>query len=58
VQWTVARGVGTGIVKDGLPFLRTAKGGRTRRGPDFAAFWDQDAARVKAAIKSIGRVPS
>jgi tripartite-type tricarboxylate transporter receptor subunit TctC len=27
-------------------------------GPDFAAFWDQDAARVKAAIKSIGRVPS
>ncbi len=40
VQWTVARGVGTGIFKDGLPFLRTAKGGRTRRGADFAAFWE------------------
>jgi tripartite-type tricarboxylate transporter receptor subunit TctC len=25
-------------------------------GPDFARFWDQDAARIEAAIKSIGRV--
>jgi tripartite-type tricarboxylate transporter receptor subunit TctC len=26
-------------------------------GPDFARFWDKDAARIEAAIKSIGRVP-
>lgn len=25
-------------------------------GPDFARFWDRDAARIEAAIKSIGRV--
>jgi tripartite-type tricarboxylate transporter receptor subunit TctC len=25
-------------------------------GPDFARFWDQDAARIEAAIRSIGRV--
>jgi len=23
-----------------VPFLRTAKGGLTRKGPDFAAFWE------------------
>ena len=28
VQWTVARAVGFGLVKDTLPFVRTAKGGR------------------------------
>src|SRR6187401_753603 len=27
LQWSVARAVGIGIVKDGLPFVRTAKGG-------------------------------
>jgi len=27
VQWTVARAVGTGLIKDHLPFVRTAKGG-------------------------------
>ena len=27
VQWTVARAVGIGLVKDHLPFVRTAKGG-------------------------------
>jgi exo-beta-1,3-glucanase (GH17 family)/cellulose synthase/poly-beta-1,6-N-acetylglucosamine synthase-like glycosyltransferase len=40
VQWTVARAVGIGLFKDRLPFLRTAKGGLTRKDPDFAAFWE------------------
>jgi len=39
MQWTVAQAVGAGILKDRLPFLRTAKGGATRKG-DFAAFWE------------------
>ena len=39
VQWTVARAVGFGIVKDHLPFVRTSKGGQ-RRGTDFHAFWE------------------
>jgi exo-beta-1,3-glucanase (GH17 family)/cellulose synthase/poly-beta-1,6-N-acetylglucosamine synthase-like glycosyltransferase len=40
VQWTVARAVSHGVVKDHLPFVRTAKGGRAHRGPDFQAFWE------------------
>ena len=40
VQWTVARAVGFGLVKDHLPFVRTAKGGTTRRSADFPAFWE------------------
>jgi exo-beta-1,3-glucanase (GH17 family)/cellulose synthase/poly-beta-1,6-N-acetylglucosamine synthase-like glycosyltransferase len=40
VQWTVARAVGTGLVKERLPFLRTAKGGGLKRARDFAAFWE------------------
>src|SRR5262249_41016243 len=41
VQWTVARAVGIGLGKEGLPFMRTAHGGAARRGgPDFAAFWE------------------
>jgi hypothetical protein len=40
LQWTVARAVGTGIVKDGLPFVRTAKGGTGKRSADFPAFWE------------------
>jgi hypothetical protein len=40
VQWTVARAVAIGLVKERLPFLRTAKGGATRKGPDFPAFWE------------------
>jgi exo-beta-1,3-glucanase (GH17 family)/cellulose synthase/poly-beta-1,6-N-acetylglucosamine synthase-like glycosyltransferase len=40
LQWTVARAVGIGVVKERLPFLRTAKGGATRKGPDFPAFWE------------------
>jgi hypothetical protein len=39
VQWTVARAVGFGIVKDHLPFVRTNKGG-LRRSTDFHAFWE------------------
>jgi exo-beta-1,3-glucanase (GH17 family)/cellulose synthase/poly-beta-1,6-N-acetylglucosamine synthase-like glycosyltransferase len=40
VQWTVARAVGIGIFKEHLPFLRTSKGGSSRKGPDFPAFWE------------------
>jgi exo-beta-1,3-glucanase (GH17 family)/cellulose synthase/poly-beta-1,6-N-acetylglucosamine synthase-like glycosyltransferase len=40
VQWTVARAVGVGIWTSSLPFMRTAKGGATRKGPDFPAFWE------------------
>ena len=40
LQWTVARAVGFGLVKDGLPFVRTAKGGSGRRSVDFPAFWE------------------
>jgi exo-beta-1,3-glucanase (GH17 family)/cellulose synthase/poly-beta-1,6-N-acetylglucosamine synthase-like glycosyltransferase len=40
VQWTVARAVTHGVVKDHIPFVRTAKGGRGRRGSDFQAFWE------------------
>lgn len=39
VQWTVARAVATGLVKDHLPFVRTDKGGK-RRKTDFPAFWE------------------
>jgi len=39
MQWTVAQAVGTGVLKERLPFLRTAKGGATRR-TDFSAFWE------------------
>jgi cellulose synthase/poly-beta-1,6-N-acetylglucosamine synthase-like glycosyltransferase len=41
LQWTVARAVGKGVFKNGLPFIRTAKGGSgRRRGSDFPAFWE------------------
>jgi exo-beta-1,3-glucanase (GH17 family)/cellulose synthase/poly-beta-1,6-N-acetylglucosamine synthase-like glycosyltransferase len=40
VQWTVARAVACGLWKEGLPFMRTAKGGATCKGPDFPAFWE------------------
>jgi cellulose synthase/poly-beta-1,6-N-acetylglucosamine synthase-like glycosyltransferase len=40
LQWTVARAVAFGIFKEGLPFMRTAKGGIARKGPDFPAFWE------------------
>jgi exo-beta-1,3-glucanase (GH17 family)/cellulose synthase/poly-beta-1,6-N-acetylglucosamine synthase-like glycosyltransferase len=50
VQWTVARAVGYGLWKESLPFMRTAKGGTTRKGPDFPAFWEA----VLAALLLIG----
>jgi exo-beta-1,3-glucanase (GH17 family)/cellulose synthase/poly-beta-1,6-N-acetylglucosamine synthase-like glycosyltransferase len=50
VQWTVARAVGLGIVNESVPFLRTAKGGSTRKGPDFSAFWEA----VIAALLLLG----
>jgi exo-beta-1,3-glucanase (GH17 family) len=50
VQWTVARAVGYGVWKESLPFMRTAKGGTTRKGPDFPAFWEA----VLAALLLIG----
>jgi exo-beta-1,3-glucanase (GH17 family)/cellulose synthase/poly-beta-1,6-N-acetylglucosamine synthase-like glycosyltransferase len=39
VQWTVARAVGVGVIKDHLPFVRTNKGG-SRLSADFHAFWE------------------
>jgi len=50
VQWTVARSVGHGIWTASLPFMRTAKGGHTRKGPDFPAFWEA----VLASLLLIG----
>jgi exo-beta-1,3-glucanase (GH17 family)/cellulose synthase/poly-beta-1,6-N-acetylglucosamine synthase-like glycosyltransferase len=40
MQWTVARAVAVGLVKDHLPFVRTAKGGTSRRSAEFPAFWE------------------
>jgi exo-beta-1,3-glucanase (GH17 family)/cellulose synthase/poly-beta-1,6-N-acetylglucosamine synthase-like glycosyltransferase len=40
MQWTVARAVGMGVILERMPFLRTAKGGIGRKGPDFPAFWE------------------
>ena len=39
VQWTVARAVATGVIKDHLPFVRTDKGGLKRK-TEFPAFWE------------------
>ncbi len=51
VQWTVARAVGFGVVKDHLPFVRTSKGG-LRRTTDFHAFWEA----VLAALLIAGAI--
>ncbi len=51
VQWTVARAVGFGLIKDHLPFVRTSKGG-LRRSSDFHAFWEA----VIAALLLLGAV--
>lgn len=40
VQWTVARAIGDGLIKDHLPFARTAKGGKPGKRRDFPAFWE------------------
>jgi hypothetical protein len=29
-----------GVILERMPFLRTAKGGASRKGPDFPAFWE------------------
>ncbi len=50
VQFTVARAVGYGVWTESAPFMRTAKGGTTRKGPDFPAFWEG----VMAALLLIG----
>ena len=39
LQWTVARAIGDGLIKDRLPFARTAKGGVARI-TSFQAFWE------------------
>jgi exo-beta-1,3-glucanase (GH17 family)/cellulose synthase/poly-beta-1,6-N-acetylglucosamine synthase-like glycosyltransferase len=51
VQWTVARAVGFGVIKDHLPFVRTTKGG-LRRSTDFHAFWEA----VLAGLLILGAV--
>ena len=51
VQWTVARAVSFGLIKDHLPFVRTAKGGM-RRSTDFHAFWEA----VLAGLLILGAV--
>jgi exo-beta-1,3-glucanase (GH17 family)/cellulose synthase/poly-beta-1,6-N-acetylglucosamine synthase-like glycosyltransferase len=40
VQWTVARAVTIGLFKDRLPFMRTAKGGASRKRDQYPAFWE------------------
>ena len=50
VQWTVARAVGMGVIKERVPFLRTSKGGISCKGPDFPAFWEA----VIAALLIVG----
>ena len=52
MQWTVARAVGFGVFKDHLPFVRTAKGGATRKRADFPAFWEA----VLAALLVLGAI--
>ena len=54
VQWTVARAVGCGLWSESLPFMRTAKGGATRKGPEFPAFWEA----VLAVLLIAGAAPS
>ncbi len=51
VQWTVARAVGFGLIKDHLPFVRTSKGGM-RRSTDFHAFWEA----ILAGLLIIGSI--
>jgi hypothetical protein len=40
LQFTVGRAVADGVIKDGLPFVRTAKGGASRWGQAFPAMWE------------------
>lgn len=50
VQWTIASAVGQGLIRDHLPFNRTAKGGQPDRLADFHAFWET----VMAALLLLG----
>jgi hypothetical protein len=54
VQWTVARAVAMGMIKDHLPFVRTDKGGagKARIGADFHAFWES----ILAGLLILGAV--
>ena len=40
LQFTVGRAVTDGVIKDGLPFVRTAKGGASRWSQAFPAMWE------------------
>jgi exo-beta-1,3-glucanase (GH17 family)/cellulose synthase/poly-beta-1,6-N-acetylglucosamine synthase-like glycosyltransferase len=40
MQWTVARAVGTGLITEHLPFVRTAKGGSAKKRVSFPAFYE------------------
>jgi len=40
LQLTVGRAVAEGLVRDRLPFMRTAKGGALRRSQSFPALWE------------------
>jgi cellulose synthase/poly-beta-1,6-N-acetylglucosamine synthase-like glycosyltransferase len=40
MQWTVARAVSYGLIREHLPFVRTAKGGNSRRRAQFPAFYE------------------
>jgi glucan 1,3-beta-glucosidase len=40
LQLTVARAVADGLIKDHLPFSRTAKGNRNRKPLQFDGFWE------------------
>jgi exo-beta-1,3-glucanase (GH17 family)/cellulose synthase/poly-beta-1,6-N-acetylglucosamine synthase-like glycosyltransferase len=51
VQWTVARAVTFGLVKDHLPFVRTSKGG-LRKSTDFHAFWEA----IMAGLLIVGAI--
>jgi exo-beta-1,3-glucanase (GH17 family)/cellulose synthase/poly-beta-1,6-N-acetylglucosamine synthase-like glycosyltransferase len=51
VQWTVARAVSFGLIKEHLPFVRTSKGGLRRSG-DFHAFWEA----IMAALLIVGAI--
>ena len=54
VQWTVARAVAMGMIKDHLPFVRTDTGGsgKARLGSDFHAFWES----ILAGLLILGAV--
>jgi hypothetical protein len=41
-----------GVILERIPFLRTAKGGASRKGPDFPAFWEA----VIGALLIIGAI--